>query len=685
MSGTGTFSVLNGALYLPVDHGLTAAEGTVEDANGSTSEYKKYVNVNYEAEYVAQAKADGAAAATRFYSVEAAIDSLHGAPGTVTLLANCAAEAVTLAVGQYLDTAGFSIGTVSAAEGAVVALINGVWNSFPADTPEVWTGAGGDNDRWTNPANWDKGFVPLATTPVTFPAGDWTVTLTTSGNDTEQCATLTLDGNVQFNRVNNNWTELYVNGDIGGDGTLTLNYVGLRNMADADLEISCPLVITGGDTVIRAQKTYGWTISRSLELRGYLKVQDATSIDVTCPTDIWPTEQTILGLLTTLNFIGKTTLHGDIAKFDRWANGFAVFGDIDVVDNATLPNGNSRYITLDGAVTVDAGKVLTVPAETIIGENASFDLKGLESAVFGGNAMLTAENVSCSAPGHELYHGVGTWVVIGEATWIGGVYDANGNMAWNTADNWSTKTVPTQFTRVIFNNGAKVYVTGNPNCGGIVINGNVEIEGPGGANEVQLYNGNIVGSGTLTFSSAGVKRRDSSEGTIAEDISVVFRRRDGETANPWLSRGMTVNGSVSLGDEINSWDAQNTINGVTTFREATFKTNGGGANLVFGPIHVTKDFELDKGGPKVILNGEVTIDARKTLTIETDDEGKVQIGDDASFVLSSTGSKLVDKGKNIDPDKVKQGIARFARIEIEEDDETRTFTLRLVGTVIRVY
>ena len=377
-----------------------------------------------------------------------------------------------------------------------------------------------------------------------------------------------------------------------------------------------------------------------------------------------------------MTFSGKTTVSGNFKVTNNWGNGYvAAFKDVEVVADASLPN---NHITLGGEVTVDAGKTLTIPASATIGNSASFVLGGALATLIDNTQTLTAEKVS-AAQGYSLYRdGATTWKILNSVkTWA----PPEGYSNWGTADNWSPSGVPTENDLVVFDGNTTVNIDNSArNCGPIKINNNanVVIVGSSSGAEIRL-NGDISGNGTLTFRGSGPKRVSGS-GNIASTVAVVFE--NGANNGPWLSFGFAVNGPVSLGDKLASWDAQNTINGTTTFRESTFATSGGNNNLVFGPIHVENDLAINKGGPKVILNGAVTIDGRKTLTVDTSDTGKVQIGDGATFVLSGVGATLVDNGGNIDGSKVTTPIVKGAKISITTDGSKKTYKLSLVGMTI---
>ena len=595
---TGAFSVEAGALYLPEGYSPRLDESTTEEAASDADGYKKYVHRTGEARAAKVVTESG----TEYYpTVAEAVEALGADAGTITVYADCAETSFTLAAGQTLDTMGHATGAVTAAEGCFSGVVDGVYTSYPdgSDVAQTWTGRGADN-KWTTAANWSLGFAPRATTPVTFNSAA-TVGIDANSAPNNQCASLTLNADVTLERGINNWVELFLNGDITGAGTLTLNRTCLHNATEAtQLEITCPLVVTStaNDSNLRGSAG-GWKISNTLTLDGLLKTENGP-VDVTGSARITPNAQ----------FQTNTAL------------------------------------TFDGPVAIDPNATLTVQANNInVGDNASFALAP-GAALVDGRKTLTEATITASGAGYALNNDNGTWRTL--VSWANG--DAGGN--WNAAENWSSGSVPTENIVVQLNDGDKVTMDGNRYCAGVIIDGSVVIQGPGGNNELHLSHGGITGSGELTFAGAGAKKEDASTGIISEGVSVVFTTGV-NNAYPWMSRGMTINGDVSIGDGMASWDARNVINGTVTFRDSTFKTTGGNNDLVFGPIHVAGDLALNKGGPKIVLNGKVSIDTNRTLTIETDDEGKVQIDAGAEFALDGVGATLVDSAGKIDAEKVK--------------------------------
>ena len=258
----GKTKVEAGILYLPAgDYTVDPDESTMELETSSLANYREFIK---KAD-VAKVEKDGAT--TTFTSVAAAIASLEGEAGTVTLIAS-SPEAVTIGEGQQLVLDNFTIGSVTATDGRVAGIVDGTWQTYATNESETWNG--GVSGAWNVAANWDKGFVPLATTPVTFPEGKWTAGLYNANQANQQCASLTVNGDVTLVRRSDGWADLILNGDIDGDGMLTINNTGLRNRSDErPNEVSCAFAITGNDNVMSGR----WKISGNVTVDGMWKVQ----------------------------------------------------------------------------------------------------------------------------------------------------------------------------------------------------------------------------------------------------------------------------------------------------------------------------------------------------------------------------------------------------------------------------
>ena len=601
MTGSGTFSVVNGALYLPETYEPTLAEGTKVDEYGAITGYRKYVNSSYVAEPVAIVGEE------KFYTVEKAFQSLDGAAGTVKLLTD-ATENVTLATGQVLDTDGKSIGTVSAAANTIVGFVNGVYTAYAnnTDVGETWTGNGADN-RWKNAANWSLGFVPLKTTPVTIPETGATIAII-DHNESETCASLVLNGDLTLTYGSSGgWPVLYFydNGGVSGTGTLTLSRDCLENKSSGELEISTPLVIatdSRGDSSLLGDN--GWKVSGPLTIQdnGILIVRNH-ALTVTGPTTL--EQGAKLGLQAQMAFNGDTTFKGDFIRQE--GENPVTFGNVTVAESTKIPGGAT--FTINGAVTVNEGKMLTLDGSTQLGDGATFALAGPGSGVFDNPKKLNADKVTVPE-GYELFNAGVVWCILADITWTPA---EGGDSDWGTAANWSPNGVPTVSNRVVINGDATLKNKNNARyaCGPIAMNGNVAFVGSDGQSEIQVY-GDITGSGTLTIRGAGPKNA-AGTGVIDANINVVFEdgtKNNGEAYTSWMSNGVVINGDASFGNRLASWDAPNVIKGTTTFREATFATNGGGADLVFGPIHVTNDLALNKGGPKIVHRHQQDADDR---------------------------------------------------------------------------
>ncbi|MBR4258938.1 MAG: hypothetical protein IKQ17_07900 [Kiritimatiellae bacterium] len=662
----GTTKVEAGALYLPEGYTPTLEETVA--VTSDKSGYKKYVKN----EFVAKATINGEE--QRFLTLGAALAALNGAAGEVTLLTDCAGENVSLAEGQSIVTAGFAIGSVTTTvTGYVAGIADGIYRLYADTTPVYWTGEG-NTARWDDKDNWSLGFVPLATTPVTFNS-DAIVGLSGNTDDThDKCALLTINGNVTFQPASS-WVKLYVHGNIAGNGTMTLNNACLQNAnVETASEISCRMAVVGtGDSAMIGLG--GWTISGGLTINGYFKVQNGT-VNVTCAAEI--ASGATIDVWATLNFVNATIVNGNFT-YIHGADGAAVtFGAVTVAESTTIPN--SADITLNGAVTVDAGKTLTMPAGRVtIGENAAFTLAGAGAKIVDGTGSLAG--VTCST---EATEGGYTAVKINDAwvaavTWTGA---ANDGGKWATVGNWSNNAVPGNGTPIAFTTSAVVDMgSAARNCEGMYVASGVSVEIIGGTTkcDVNLY-GHVAGSGTLTLTGSGLKNRIAGT-TLLVAPNVVFQNAPGVENNPqpWLAGGaITVNGNVTFVDEFKAWDTTHTIAGTTTFSGPTFKLVNGDT-LALGAVNTANSVAVTVTGGTLTFNGKTSIAGGKTLEIPAE---RVAIGGNATFELADFGAKLVDNGGLVAEEKVTTPITKGAKIAITTEGSKKTYKLSPVGLMI---
>jgi hypothetical protein len=357
----GAITVTAGSLVFPSETvTYTLGSGTAVDQS-YTGTGVKLINV-----------ADAAAsvtlnAATSYYSVLGdAITAFGTNAGTLTLLADTN-TGITLSAGQTLDVGSTTYGgTVSAASGSVVGCVGGVYTSYADTTGETWTGTA-NNGNWKTAANWDKGFVPLSTTPVTFPAGDSTITLATA-NGSETCASITLNGNLTLQYSGGSWVEFYMFGGVSGTGTLTLSHVCLNNRTNGEIDISSPVEIAAvsGDSAFLG--TGSWTISGPLTVNGYFKAQN-TPVTVSGETTFAASGVTV-ETQAAITFTGNTTLNGGFSHDTSYGGAMLTFGDVTVAASTAI--AGSRPNTFVGMVTLEEEASLTVTTSATTVTDATF-------------------------------------------------------------------------------------------------------------------------------------------------------------------------------------------------------------------------------------------------------------------------------------------------------------------------
>ena len=222
---------------------IVNVSGTAVTIGGETTGYKleKKSGGLYVAA-VASATPTGGSA-TEYATLSAAKTALGSNAGTITLLMP-SAENISLAIGQVLDTNGNSYtGTVSPTGDYIeVASASGIYRAVD-NSSNTWQGSSGGD--WGTAANWGKGVVPNTYTAVTLPANDGTA-YSIGVTSSDQCGSITVNGDVTLNRGTSDWQQLHINGNVSGSGTLTLNMVGLRADSGSGITVSCDFIGDGG-------------------------------------------------------------------------------------------------------------------------------------------------------------------------------------------------------------------------------------------------------------------------------------------------------------------------------------------------------------------------------------------------------------------------------------------------------
>ncbi len=135
--------------------------------------------------------------------------------------------------------------TTSFAGGVVKATTSGGSTVYSVVDNSAATWIGGETGNWNDPTKWSTGVVPGRNTAVTFPAGTYTVGLSYNNGDiADECASLTLNGDVTLNRaVANTWAQVCMYGNVSGTGTLTLSDVGVKNVSGSAITVANDIVV----------------------------------------------------------------------------------------------------------------------------------------------------------------------------------------------------------------------------------------------------------------------------------------------------------------------------------------------------------------------------------------------------------------------------------------------------------
>ena len=356
--GDTAYATVDSAIEYLAGHRDALVEVLDDDWRESDSAYYAVLGgygiiYNSTAHTYAYAEANISTKPTSYYATidEALSAAASGDIKTVNLNKNLTTNPV-LPAGVSLNLGNYTLtGTVTAAAGYVPSkrTVDGktVYTADPDTTGESWTDGSGDH-AWNNPDNWSLGFVPVANTPVTFPAGTHTVNLATN-NGTEKCGAMTVTGNVTFQRANaGTWSYVQLNGNVSGDGTLTLVHVGLGAPTDINPMISCPVVVDGTDgkdaLCYSGGKTF--TFSNTVTVSGQFKGHES-----------WM----VFNGLVTLNNGGEVYAYHSYYRVDISFN-----GGLTIPANAavSLTRTSSGYHHIASAVTLNLGSRLTVPDDT---------------------------------------------------------------------------------------------------------------------------------------------------------------------------------------------------------------------------------------------------------------------------------------------------------------------------------
>lgn len=298
----------------------------------------------------AVATATTAGSVTSYHNTLAGAVTAAGAAGTVTLLASATGD-VVLPAGAVLRLNGNTLtGSVTTASGYVVGLKNSVYTSYDASsTNETWTDDGGDH-AWSNSANWNLGFVPVATTGITFNDGAVPVisaNVNFAGMTVNGTATISGSGDVQ------------VGGSVtaGDNAKLVLSGVCLKNTSGSALTIAMPVDLNN------AALADSMTISGAVAISGTFHSWGAAqtfsgAVSIASGADIKINENN-------LTVSGTTTFNGNFTKSaNTTENKALILGAVTVAENTVLTVSQGS-VTFGGVATVQSGKTLTIHASGV--------------------------------------------------------------------------------------------------------------------------------------------------------------------------------------------------------------------------------------------------------------------------------------------------------------------------------
>ena len=324
--------------------------------------------------YVKAASVTKNDATVNYDTVSAALTAAGNDAATIKLLMPTD-SAIALAAGQTLVNGNLTSGGVTGPNGYEVVNNNGTY-TLVDNTASTWAPGEESDNSWNTGANWSTGYKPTQYTSVTFPASvdGWTVGIPGNAGN-EKCASMTLNGDVTFQRGGSNWAKLCVYGAISGNGTLTLNQTCIENDSGSVIEIPGPVTIVGSnDSAFLGAN--GWTIAGNLSVGGYFKTQ--TPITVT-GNAVFAASGAMVETQSAITITGTTTLNGDFSRDTTYGDAQLTFGDVTVAASTAITG--AKPTTFSGTVTLDSDATLTVPTATTTVSGATFATSVADSYV----------------------------------------------------------------------------------------------------------------------------------------------------------------------------------------------------------------------------------------------------------------------------------------------------------------
>lgn len=446
--------------------------------------------------YVKAASVTKNDATTYHNTVADALTAAGSDAATITLLAPTD-NAITIAPGQTLVNGNLTTGGVAGPNGYEVVNNNGTY-TLVDNTAATWADA--EDHKWNTATNWSTGYCPSQYTTVTFPASESAHVVKlerNSGTPRHYCASMVLNGDVEFQRNGSDWVQVYLCGNVTGPGKLKLVQAGLKLPDGVVATISCPVVCNAesNDNFFSGSSSGNetFTFSGAVDVvAGELKADYSHLI-----------------------FNGPVTIR-DRAYIKSYGNstaGTTFNGGIIVPEGAaaslTLANNGGPH-TIASTVTLGVGATLTIPNSTVTNDAmfvASAQGYHVVSTVSGATTVYSVEAIPSS-------------VEIGAATFAYGVDFTNATVTVAVTE---TNASGVEYTLAI---GGKNY-TASADGGTTVTFNNVEIP-RGAAYGPVSYN--------ITSTASATTGTTSGSAAVADVI-----------AAGWINENATTHGQQAAG------------------------------------------------------------------------------------------------------------------------------------------
>ena len=404
---------------------------------------------------------------------------------------------------------------------------------------------------------------------------------------------------------------------IDGTGTLTLNDASIAGGTINDYStvsgavVAGKIDVTGSSTISNAQLNNGQvTLAAHQTLTLDNDTVAGTSFaDIADGAIIQVDSGTILKL-------NAVTINGGAIDAYSTASGSIIAGDIDVTGTSTISNAALN----NGQVTLSANQTLTLDNDTVTG--TSF--------------VDTASGASIQIEGSVTLDGV---------TVTGGTI-ANTN-ATLTVDAGQTLTlqVGVTVTGGTLSNSGTVDIEGSSGAtlDGVAVTGDGHIQIDGATNATTpliLEDGTTITGGTLTVGSVGILDVKTSSGATLDDVGVT----NGHSIEVFGGSTLTFDDGTS----VNNGEGTITVDGTGTLALNDASIAGGtidaystaSGSIIAGDIDVTGSSTISNAQ---LNNGQVTLGANQTLTLDNDTVAGTSFFDTANGVsIQIEGSVTLD-------------------------------------------